>query len=109
MNISTGVMNDQHEEADNNSIDENDEEETPLRTVVQEIEKSHILLLTPIWEEILYETACDLGTQYYHIIYDKNTEPKYYAREIRLNLYQDRECAKGPDIHTHQVNNDKYT
>ena len=47
MNASLGVKNDQHEEADDNSTDESDEE-TPFRTVVQEIEKSHILLLTPI-------------------------------------------------------------
>ena len=109
MNALRGVTNDQHEEVDNDNTDESDEKETPLRTVVQEIERTHILLLTPMWREVLYEVICDLGTQHYHIIYDKNTEPKYYAREIRLDLYQDQEYARGPDIHAHQVNNGKNT
>ena len=78
-----------------------------MRTVVQEIERTHILLLTPIWREILYETACDLGTQHYHMVYDKNTEPKCYIREIRLDLCQDQNCVKGSDIHAHQANSDK--
>ena len=102
-----GVINDQHEEADNNNIDESDKEEILLRTVIQEIKRTHILLLTPIWKEILYEATCNLGTQYYYMIYDKNTEPKCYTREIRLDLYQDQNCAKGPDIHAHQANSDR--
>ena len=101
MNVSLGVINNQYEEENDSDTDKSDEGGTPLRTVVQEIKKTYILLLTPIWEEVLYETACDLGTQYYYIIYDKNTEPKYHAREVRLNLYQDQECAKGPNIHAH--------
>ena len=72
-----------------------------MRTVIQEIEKTHILLLIPIWKEILYKATCDLGTQHYYIIYNKNTEPKCYVREIRLDLYQDQEYVKGPDIHAH--------
>ena len=87
MNAPLGVKNDQYKDEEPENTDNSDEEETPLRTVIQEIKKSHILLLTPMWKEILYETSCDLGTQYYHIMYDKNTEPKYYAQEIRLNLY----------------------
>ena len=62
MSAPRGVTNDQYEEVDNNNINESEEEETPLRTVVQEIEKTYILLLTPIWKEVLYETTCDLGT-----------------------------------------------
>ena len=109
MSVSRRVTNDQYEETDNNNINESDEEEIPLRTVVQEIERTHILLLTPMWKEVLYETTYELGTQYYYIMYNKNTEPKYYVREIRLDLYQDQECAKGPDIYAHQINSDGNT
>ena len=108
MGASSGVKNDQYKGEELENTDDSDEEEAPLRMVIQEIEKSRILLLTPIWEEVLYKTSCDLGTQYYYIMYDKNTEPKCYAREIRLDLYQDQECEKRPNIYTHQINNDKY-
>ena len=62
MSAPLGIKNDQYKDEDSDNIDESDERETPLRTVIQEIEKSHILLITLIWEEILYETSCDLGT-----------------------------------------------
>ena len=60
MNTSIGIINDQYDKASDNDINRSDE--APLRTVVQKIEQTHILLLTPIWEEVLYEIACDLRT-----------------------------------------------
>ena len=87
INALLGIKNDQYEGEEPEDTDNNNEEEAPLRTVIQEIKKSYILLLTPMWEEILYKISCDLGTQHYYIVYNKNTEPKYYAREIKLNLY----------------------
>ena len=62
MSTPSGVKNDQYEEEEIENIDSSDEEETLLRIMIQEIEKSHILLITPMWEEILYEITCDLGT-----------------------------------------------
>ena len=61
MRILLGVKDDQYENKDSDEADESDKEEVLLRTVVQEIEKSHILLLTLIWEEVLCEISCDLG------------------------------------------------
>ena len=62
MSAPLGVKNDQYEDEEPESIEDSNEEEAPLRTVIQEIEKSYILLMTPIWEEVLYEIRCDLGT-----------------------------------------------
>ena len=98
MNISSRVKNDQYKDEDTENINE---EETSLRTVIQEIKKIYILLLTSLWKKILYVTACDLGTQHYYIMYNKNTEPKYYTSEIKVDLYQDQKYVKGPDIHAH--------
>ena len=42
------VKNDQYKGEEPENTEDSDEEETPLRTVVQEIKKSHILLLTPM-------------------------------------------------------------
>ena len=58
---SLGAKNNQYKDKDSDEIDKSNEEETLLRTVIQEIEKSHILLLILIWKEILYKTSCDLG------------------------------------------------
>lgn len=91
---------------DTNDGDEAESEEDepfyPPRTVIREIERSHITILTCFWREVLCKNECDLGTQHYHVVYDKNTKPREFARTLRILLCQDEECPHGPDIHAHQ-------
>ena len=85
--MSLGIRNNQYEEVEIDNIDKNKEEETLIRMMIQKIEKIYILILILLWKEVLYETGCNSGTQYYYIVFSKHTESKYYARGIRLDLY----------------------
>ena len=103
MSAPSGVRENQQEEAEISDTESEEEEDTPLRTVVHEIERTHILISTPLWREVLCQTKCDLGTQHFHVVYDKDTEPKCYARKIRMTLCQNQYCTHGPKIHSHQL------
>ena len=96
------------EELDGTEEDETEsEDEAPSRTVVKEIQKTHITILTCFWKEVNCTVQCDLGTQHYHIVYDKETRPKEYAKTLRINLCQNKGCSYGPDIHAHQGSDDR--
>jgi hypothetical protein len=88
------------------SSEEDDIEITP-RTRVVEIRRTYFTIITVRWREIACQTACDLGTQHFHVIYDETTRSKEYARSIRINICQDEKCSEEHGIHAHQGNDDK--
>ena len=53
INASLGAKNDQYNNKESKNIKESNGEDIPLRTVIQEIEITYILLLTPLWKEVL--------------------------------------------------------